>query len=62
MSWMVRAIDALSIVLLLLAVAAFALGVTSLADRQDLTALYWLAVGGLLIKAASDMVRPRGQR
>jgi hypothetical protein len=59
---MVRAIDVLSIVLMLLSIAAFALGVSALSERQDLTALYWLIVGGLLVKAASDMVRPRGQR
>lgn len=58
-----RAIDVLSVLLLLAAGAAFALGVWSLNDRRDLHALYWLGVGALLLKASVEMLRPgRGGR
>jgi hypothetical protein len=54
-----KAIDALSIVLLLAAASAFALGVTTLAEHKDLIALYWLVVGGLTLHAAVQLLRPR---
>jgi hypothetical protein len=54
-----RIIDVLSIVLLLGAAFAFAAGVDALAERRDLVALYWLVVGALTLKAATDVVRPR---
>lgn len=56
---MARAIDILSIGLVALATGAFAAGIYALGDRKDLEALYWLAVGGLMLKAATDMLRPR---
>ena len=59
---MTRAVDVLSILLLLSAAVCFSLGIYSLGSRQDLEALYWLVVGALLLKAATDMLRPRGRR
>ncbi len=53
------AVDAIGIALLLVAGVAFAGGIRALGEQQDLMALYWLAVGGLLLKAATDIVRPR---
>lgn len=58
-----RAIDVLSVLLLVSAGIAFCLGVVSLSDRRDLHALYWLGVGALLLKASVEMLRPsRGGR
>jgi hypothetical protein len=56
---MARVADVVNILLLVAACAAFALGVLALGDRRDLVALYWLAVGGLALKGATDMLRPR---
>jgi hypothetical protein len=56
---MSRLVDALSIVLLVAATAAFVLGVHALGDERDLVALYWLVVGGLSLRSATDMLRPR---
>lgn len=55
---MVKAVDVLSIALLLAAACAFAVGVHALGQARDLAALYWLAVGGLVLKAATDILRP----
>jgi len=55
-----RAIDLISVVLLVAAAGAFAMGVNALGDRRDLDALYWLVVGGLTLRAATDMLRPKG--
>jgi hypothetical protein len=33
-----------------------------LGQRQDLSALLWLAVGGLLIKAGRDLLNPGERR
>ena len=56
---MAKTIDIISIALLVLAAAAFALGMYSLGDRKDLNALYWLVVGGLMLKAATDLLKPK---
>jgi hypothetical protein len=37
-------------------------GVHALGQRQDLSALLWLAVGGLLIKAGRDLLNPGERR
>ena len=58
-----RLVDVLSIVLLLISSAAFTVGVSALGERRDLAALYWLVVGALVLRAATDMLRPkRGAR
>jgi hypothetical protein len=51
--------NAVNVVLFAAACVAFALGVQALGDRRDLQALYWLVVGGLALKGATDMLRPR---
>jgi hypothetical protein len=55
-----RAVDVISVVLLVAAAGAFTVGVGALGDRRDLDALYWLVVGGLTLRAATDMLRPKG--
>ncbi|MBK7585439.1 MAG: hypothetical protein IPI67_35295 [Myxococcales bacterium] len=57
---MARAVDIISVVLLAAAAGAFIFGVNALGDRRDLDALYWLVVGGLTLRAATDMLRPKG--
>lgn len=59
---MSRAIDVLSVTLLALGVGAFSAGIHALGDRNDLGALYWLAVGALLLRAATDLLRPKASR
>jgi hypothetical protein len=54
-----RLIDLLAILFLIGAVVCFAFGIDSLADRKDLHALYWLVVGALVLRAATDMLRPK---
>ena len=56
---MPRAIDLISVAMLLFAAVAFALGVRALGEREDLAALYWLAVGALVLRSATDMLRPK---
>lgn len=54
-------VDAAGSALLLFAAGAFAAGIRSLGEQRDLAALYWLVVGGLLLKAAVEVVRPRSE-
>jgi hypothetical protein len=54
-----KVVDVLSILALVVASSAFAYGAHELGDGQDLQALYWLAVGGLLLRAAVELLRPR---
>ncbi len=56
---MSKIIDVLSVLLVLGAIAAFALGVAALGERRDLIALYWLAIGGLVLRSAVELLRPR---
>jgi hypothetical protein len=55
-----RVVDGLSILLLLMACAAFLYGLRSLTEREDLRALYNLAIGALMLKSAIDLLRSRG--
>ena len=57
-----RLANAMNVVLFAVAAAAFALGIVALGDRKDLHAIYWLVVGGLALKGATDMLRPRSTR
>lgn len=59
---MSRLIDALSLLLMGLAGVAFFLGVDSIGEQQDVRALYWLAMGGLLLRGATELLRPSGAR
>ena len=56
---MSKVVDLLSILLVLGASAAFAVGVAALGERRDLAALYRLAIGGLVLRAAVELLRPR---
>jgi hypothetical protein len=54
----VQLFDAVAILLLLLAVAAFGIGGAALARAEDLEAFYWLAIGVVGIRAAVQLARP----
>jgi len=54
-----KLVDAFSIGLLALSAVAFALGVRALGDERDLLALYWLVAGALLLRSATDLLRPK---
>jgi hypothetical protein len=54
-----RALDVVSCLLILAGGLAFVRGVQALGDRRDLVALYLLLVGGLCLKAATDLLRPK---
>ena len=56
---MSRVANAVNLLLFAAACASFALGLYALGDRRDLQAIYWLIVGGIALKAATDMLRPR---
>ena len=56
---MSKVVDGLSILLVLGASASFAMGVAALGERHDLAAIYWLSVGGLVLRAAVELLRPR---
>jgi len=56
---MARLADLISLLLLVGSVVAFVLGFLAIAERQDLTALYWLVVGGLALRASTNLLRPK---
>jgi hypothetical protein len=49
-----------AVLLLLASASAFGYGLYALGDRQDFKALYLLIVGGLALRAATELLRPRG--
>jgi len=51
-------VDVLAIVLLVAAVAAFWLGDVALTRAEDLKALYWLVIGVVAVRAATQVARP----
>jgi hypothetical protein len=55
-----RALDVFAMVLLVSAALAFGFGVRSLGDREDFKAVYLLIVGGLSLRASTELLRPRG--
>jgi hypothetical protein len=55
-----RVVDAVSLLLLLVAAVAFVLGLRALTEKEDLSALYALVVGGLALKGSVDLLRGRG--
>jgi hypothetical protein len=56
---MPKAVDVLSVVLLAAAAVAFGLGLVALGEEHDLGALYWLVMGALVLRSATEMLRPR---
>jgi len=54
-----RVANAVNLLLFVAACTSFGLGLYALGDRRDLQAIYWLIVGGISLKAATDMLRPR---
>ena len=52
-----RLLDVLAIVLLVGAGIAFFVGAKALSTREDLPALYWMAVGAALVRATSNLAR-----
>lgn len=56
---MSKVVDFVSIVLLLAAAAAFVFGLHALGNQRDLRALYWLVIGALVLRGATDVLRPR---
>ncbi|MRG97778.1 hypothetical protein [Polyangium spumosum] len=57
---MSRAIDAFAVLLLFAAAAAFGFGVFALGQRDDFKAVYLLVIGGLSLRASTELLRPRG--
>ncbi len=57
---MARALDAFAVILLLSAACAFAFGIRALGEREDFRAIYLLVVGGLALRASTELLRPRG--
>ena len=58
-AFMGRVATAVNIVLFVAAASAFVLGLHALGERRDVQALYFLAVGAISLRAATDMLRPR---
>jgi hypothetical protein len=54
--------DRISQCLVMVAVGAFTYGLWRLAAPSELVALYWLALGGLCLKAGSDRERALAAR
>lgn len=44
---------------MLAAGVVFVMGIWSLTKKEDLAAVYWLVVGALLLRSATDLLRPR---
>jgi len=57
-----RVADFASIALFVWSLSAFVLGLYALGDRNDLNAVYWLIVGALSLRAATNVLRPRSNR
>lgn len=55
-----RAIDVLAICLFLASAGAFSFGIAAIGDHQDVRALYLLVIGGLSLRSATEILRPRG--
>jgi len=57
-----RALDAIAVLLVFGALAAFVLGMVSLVGAADARALYLLAIGGIALRTSSEIVRPRSSQ
>lgn len=56
---MSRVANLVCLLLFVVACVAFGLGLYALGDRRDLPAIYFLIVGGLALRSATEMLRPR---
>jgi hypothetical protein len=54
-----RVANLVNLALFVAACASFALGLQALGDRRDLQSLYFLILGGVALRAATEMLRPR---
>ncbi|MBK7396654.1 MAG: hypothetical protein IPJ34_10225 [Myxococcales bacterium] len=52
-----RLLDALALLMLVLAGVAFLFGARHIASREDLHAIYWMVVGIAAIRAVSSLAR-----
>jgi hypothetical protein len=55
-----RAIDVFAVVLLFAAACALGFGIHALGMREDFKAIYLLVIGGLSLRASTELLRPRG--
>ncbi len=53
-----QAFDVVAALLVVIAVAAFAIGNSALARAEDIHALYWLVVGVVSMRAAVQLAKP----
>jgi hypothetical protein len=53
-------LDGIAIAMVVAAAVAFGVGASALAHAEDLKALYWLVVGGVSLRSAVQIARPRG--
>ncbi len=58
-AFMSRVANVVNLTLFVAACVSFALGLRALGDRRDLQAIYFLVVGGIALRAATEMLRPR---
>jgi len=58
-AFMSRIANAVNLLLFIAACVSFALGLHALGDRRDLQAIYFLLVGGIALRSATEMLRPR---
>lgn len=58
-AFMSRVANVVNLALFVVACVAFGLGLYALGQRRDLQALYFLVVGAISLRAATDMLRPR---
>ena len=53
-----KALDVVAVLLVLVAVVAFAVGNAALARAEDIHALYWLVVGVVSLRAGVQLAKP----
>lgn len=58
-TFMSRVANVVNLTLFAGACVSFALGLHALGDRRDLQAIYFLVMGGIALRAATEMLRPR---
>lgn len=56
---MSRVANVVNLTLFVAACVCFALGLRALGDRRDLQAIYFILTGGIALRAATEMLRPR---